>query len=107
MLIVNVAKEFTRFPGGRSKKFGETSGEAFRERFLEAPIQQGQRVSVELDGTIGYSSSFLEEAFGGLVRKLHISANDLWDKLDLITTDQALVKEVSGYIQDASAQSLA
>ena len=64
MTTVNVARDFTRFPSGRYKRNGSTSGEAFRERFLEEPLRRGEVVQVELDGTIGYGSSFLEEAFG-------------------------------------------
>ena len=64
MKTINVAKDFTRFPSGRFKRNGSTSGEAFRQEFLEPPLKDGQGISVELDGTIGYGSSFLEEAFG-------------------------------------------
>jgi STAS-like domain of unknown function (DUF4325) len=98
---VNVAKEFTRFPSGRFKKNGDTSGEGFRERFLEEPIHKGEAITVELDGTIGYGSSFLEEAFGGLVRALQIRAEELKGKLHLISSDPSLLEEINGYIEDA------
>src|ERR1700677_1029761 len=75
MTAINVSTDFTRFPSGRFKKNGSTSGEAFREQFLEKPISEGQKVVILLDGTVGYGSSFLEEAFGGLVRKLKLSAD--------------------------------
>lgn len=101
MQIINVAKDFTRFPSGRFKRNGETSGEAFRERFLENPLKEGKQITVELDGTIGYGSSFLEEAFGGLVRVLKISPQDLKLKLHIVSNDPALLEEVSGYIDDA------
>jgi hypothetical protein len=38
MLKINIAKDFTRFPSGRFKKNGDTSGEGFREQFLEPPL---------------------------------------------------------------------
>lgn len=101
MQTVNVAKDFTRFPSGRFKKNGETSGEAFRERFLEIQIQQGQSIAIELDGTIGYGSSFLEEAFGGLVRTLKLTPDEIRKHLKLISEDPSLIEEINTYIDDA------
>lgn len=101
MQNVNVAKDFTRFPSGRFKKNGDTSGEAFRERFLEPALKAGDQITVELDGTIGYGSSFLEEAFGGLIRSLSLSPSYVYSKLHLVSTDPALLEEVRGYINDA------
>lgn len=100
-MVVNIAKEFTRFPSGRFKKNGDTSGEAFRERFLEPVLREGSEVTVELDGTIGYGSSFLEEAFGGLVRSLKIAPSQLRSKLHIKTSDQSLVDEIDEYILNA------
>jgi hypothetical protein len=101
MQKINVAKDFTRFPSGRYKKNGDTSGEAFREKFLEGPVTKKEPVTIELDGTIGYGSSFLEEAFGGLVRKLQPSRNDLQPLLTLVSEDSSLIDEINGYIDDA------
>ncbi len=102
MKTINVARDFTRFPSGRFKKNGDTSGEGFRERFLEGAILQGEEITVELDGTIGYGSSFLEEAFGGLVRTLQVREDELRVKLHLASSDPSLVEEINGYIDDAS-----
>src|SRR5690349_17177962 len=65
--------DFARSPGGRFVSDGPFSGEWFRDSIL-APelgkaIATNDRLEVVLDGTSGYGSSFLEEAFGGLVRK--------------------------------------
>lgn len=60
-------------PGGRFVADGQFSGEWFRDEYL-APalknaIANSERLVVVLDGTSGYGSSFLEEAFGGLIRR--------------------------------------
>lgn len=102
MRTISVAKDFTRFPSGRYKRNGNTSGEAFREQFMEPYIRDGEEIAIELDGTIGYGSSFLEEAFGGLVRALKLSAADLKTRLHIVTSDTALFEEVNSYIEDAS-----
>jgi len=65
--------DFTRSPGGRFIADGEYSGEWFRQDVLvpalRAAIAARDVLTVVLDGTSGYGSSFLEEAFGGLVRR--------------------------------------
>jgi hypothetical protein len=102
MKTINVANDFTRFPSGRYAQNGDTSGEAFRQRFLEPAIKNREEITIQLDGTIGYGSSFLEEAFGGLVRTLRIPASELFPLLHLDTRDTALLAEVEGYIREAS-----
>jgi hypothetical protein len=104
MITVNVAKNFTRFPAGRLKKHGETSGEAFREKFLESGLSKNEDVMVELDGTIGYSSSFLEEAFGGLIRTSNISPDTVKKHLKLVSDNTVLIDEIKEYIDDAINQ---
>jgi|SRR3989338_3360188 len=101
MITVNIAKDFTRYPSGRLKKNGATSGEGFRELFLEPHLSKGEKVLVEFDGTIGYGSSFLDEAFGGLVRKLRIPQSELSENLLLKSSDPSIEAEVRQYIDDA------
>ena len=103
MTAINVSTDFTRFPSGRFKKNGSTSGEAFRERFLEKPITERRKVVIVLDGTVGYGSSFLEEAFGGLVRKLRVSSDEVLSLLDLQASDTSLIDEIKQYVRDADS----
>lgn len=104
MNTVSVARDFTRFPAGRYVKNGDTSGEAFRDRFLIEPLRRGEAVIVELDGTVGYGSSFLEEAFGGVVRALRIRPGELLGRLTIKSSDASLVEEVRQYIMDAGKE---
>ena len=104
MKTINVAKDFTRFPAGRYKKNGETSGEAFRERFLEEPLRQGESLTIEFDGTVGYGSSFLEEAFGGIVRSLKLPSQFILAHLTLKSSDPTICDEVRDYIDDAGSK---
>lgn len=69
MKIISIADDFTKYPGGRYRKHGKGSGEEFRDSFLVPLLEKQEEITVILDGTAGYSSSFLEEAFGGLVRR--------------------------------------
>jgi hypothetical protein len=65
---IRIATDFSRTPGGRYREDGDFSGEQFREEFLVPALDNPEGVIVFLDDTDGYPSSFLEEAFGGLVR---------------------------------------
>ena len=73
---IYVAKDFTTSPGVRYRHQSDYSGEQFREEILEPKLKQAisssDKLMVYLEGTTGYSSSFLEESFGGLVRTFGI-----------------------------------
>lgn len=67
---INIAADYTPFPGGRYIEDGEGNGTTFRRDFLVPALAspRDEKTIVVLDGAAGYPSSFLEEAFGGLVR---------------------------------------
>lgn len=67
-VLVDVSK-FSQTPGGRFRDEGEYSGEEFRETVLVPLLDRGDDIIVDLDAPLGVTSSFLEEVFGGLVRK--------------------------------------
>src|ERR1017187_3686511 len=72
-MILSVAKDFSETPGPRHREEGEFSGEEFLDGVLlprfEETKAKGEILIVDLDGTEGYATSFLEAAFGGLARK--------------------------------------
>lgn len=72
-LQLRIAEEFSEFPGGRYRTDGDYSGQEFREDHLiprlRGAISDDTVLEAVVDGVAGYGSSFLEEAFGGLVRE--------------------------------------
>jgi len=70
---ISIAKEFSDTPGPRAKAEGDSSGEEFLETLLlpayEHVRAEGGTLLIDLDGTEGYATSFLEAAFGQLARK--------------------------------------
>lgn len=98
---INVAKQFTRLPGARYIRLGPYSGEEFREKFLVEPLRAGKSVVVELDGVRGYGSSFLEEAFGGVVRQLGLTVEDAQSRLLVETSVKSWKFDVDDYILNA------
>lgn len=99
--ILSVAGDFSKYPAGRYRTDGPRAGEVFREDFM-APLLRKGSVRVILDGTIGYGSSFLEEAFGGLVRESGFTRETLEQTLVVEASDTSLVREVWEYICGAS-----
>ena len=76
--------EFAKAPGGRFRKDGPASGEWFRDDILVPRLKvvdAADPLVVELDGAPGYGSSFLEEAFGGLIRLGLFTAVELRERL--------------------------
>lgn len=105
MKVINIANEFSPYPVGRFYGDGPDSGERFRDEFLERPLAAGEVVQVELSGTEGFGSSFLDEAFGGVVRKLKLTEDDVRRRLILVAendpVDQSYLTETLEYIADA------
>ncbi len=91
-MTISIAEDFSDVPAGRFLNDGDWSGERFREEFLIPALKDADKkhpVIININGTEGYGSSFLEEAFAGLIRKgytkediaekLQIEANDTYD----------------------------
>lgn len=70
--LLSIAEDFWPFPAGRVEADGPYNGEKFREQHLlpavRAAEEAGAILVVSLDGLKSCGSSFLESAFGGLVR---------------------------------------
>lgn len=96
---INISSDFSPYPWFRYRKHGgKYSGEEFRDKFLIPALEKDSCVTIELDGTEGYGSSFLEEAFGGAVRAGHQLTPE---RLEFVSTDASVIKEIWKYINDA------
>ena len=99
-------KDFSITPGSRYRDEGAKahSGQEFREDILEPEfknaISQNVRLIVDLDGTIGYGTSWLEEVFGGLARSYGFQKvlNFIDFKSD---EEEYLIEDIKQYIRDA------
>lgn len=104
---IELAREFSPFPFGRYPKHGPFNGERFRTEMLLPPLMAGEDVTVVLDGARGLGPSFLEEAFGGLVRA-GISADRVFSLLSVVSDrDPSRKVEVERYIREQGARSAA
>ena len=102
MTTIRVADDFSKEPGGRHASDGPFSGETFRGVLLKAFRAKGPGV-IELDGVRGYGSSFLDEAFGGLIREKLVSYDEVISRLDLRSSRSYLIEEIKECIEDAKA----
>ena len=97
---INIAKEYTKTPGGRYISEGDFSGEDFRKKILqpafEHAIAASKTLVVILDGGYGYSPSFLEEAFGGLVRE---TKDTRVAQIEIVSDEEpGQIEKIKGYI---------
>lgn len=98
---ISIADDFSKYPGPRFIKLGDWSGELFRNNYLVPELDKlgtEDILEINLDGTKGFGSSFLEECFGGLVR------NGYKDKISQIEfksdNDPSVILEIKSYIKD-------
>lgn len=59
-MFINVDRDFSVYPGGRTREEGDASAEEFLE-LIKYALDKCNRVIIDLDGTRGYGSSFLNE----------------------------------------------
>lgn len=104
--ITIFVKDFSIVPGSRELDEGKKahSGEEFRNVYLEPEfkkiIDKDSKIIVNLDGTIGYGTSWLEEVFGGLARKY--GSEMVKNKLEFISEEEPyLIDDINEYIKDA------
>lgn len=104
--ILVFVKEFSKVPGSREMDEGRksNSGEEFRIKFLEPAFLTARekkiKVTVDLDGTIGYGTSWLEEVFGGLARIY--GTEKVQNTLEIVSREEPyLVDDINAYIDEA------
>lgn len=105
-IVLNIAKEFSRCPGARYRIEGDYSGEEFRTEHLvpklREAIKEHVKLEVILDGSSGYSTAFIEESFGGLIRNDGFELPVLTDTLILISDeDPTYIDDINIYMQHA------
>lgn len=101
MVTINIASEFSPAPGARFRTDGPFSGQEFREDFLEKYFdgtdRTNSKIQIVLDGAVGYATSFLDEAFGGLARKY--GKRQVKKRLGFVSVNvPILLEEINRYI---------
>lgn len=98
---ISITQDFSETPGARYYKDGPKSGQEFYETLLlkkfEKAIKANSKLVIDLDGTDGYATSFLDEAFRSLAEKF--GAKIVWENIELISNDEPdWLDEIKSYI---------
>lgn len=101
--VISIARDFSRYPSGRFRTDGPHNGQEFRESMLLPALRKAQVLRIELDGVAGLPASFLEEAFGGLVRS-GFSKSSLRSRLKIVANSPRLQRypaQIYEFIENA------
>lgn len=106
---IKISRDFSRIPGARYPKEGNFSGYEFRTKILlpkiKEAISKGEKLVVDLDGTAGLGTSFLEESFGGLIREDRMDYSQVINTLVLLSREEPdYIEEIMSYLKDAHEQ---
>ncbi|HHQ4895810.1 TPA: STAS-like domain-containing protein [Aeromonas veronii] len=95
---ITIINDFSKKPFGRyPKDGGDNCGEKFRHDCLLPALQNYHLVHVILTGYNRYGRSFIDEAFGGLIREDRYKLQELNDRL---TYEHADVKSIESLIKE-------
>ena len=96
MSEIKILTQFCESPGPRYCRQGKWSGEQFYHEILNQSFgeayQNGDKLILDLDGTDGYMSSFLDEAIGNLVYDFGMQV--VKDNLIVISREEPVWKKV-------------
>ncbi len=99
---IKISLDFSRTPGARYVTDGDFSGELFFKNILEPKyleLKEGEILEIDLDGTEGYATSFLDETFGGLARKYGLK--NVLEKVKFISYEEPyLIDEIKSYMSN-------
>ncbi len=101
MTKIDVGRAYSKTPFGRYRTDGDFSAERFREEYLKPGLEQGDTLEIDFTAVaLGVGSSFLEEAFGGLVRQ-GFAKNELLDRLVIKAKEDFYTEQVKNFIEVA------
>jgi hypothetical protein len=104
---ISVAEDFSVTPGARYREEGDFSGQEFREDHLEKYFGDDKykenKIEINLDGVLGYGTSFLEEVFGGLSRKF--GSAEVLSRISFISEEEPyLIDDIKEYINASKSE---
>jgi len=103
-ISLNVAQDFYPRPAGRYAVDGKYTGEGFRKKLLVPnlnKLSENDKLIIDFTGVTMAGSSFLEEAFGGLVRVEKFDGRKLLNQLDIVSPRIIIKQRILDYINDA------
>ena len=101
---LKISSDFSETPGARYYSDGHDSGEEFYEKILshafKEALDEGVTLTIDLDGTEGYATSFLDEAFVRLTREY--GKDNVLKHIKIVSNEEPdWIDEINSYIKDA------
>lgn len=98
---IKIAEDFSHVPGARYYDDGPKSGQEFYDKLLlpkfEETLKNKTKLIIDLDGTEGYATSFLDEAFRSLADKFNPDV--VWNNIELVSDEEPdWIDEIKSYI---------
>lgn len=102
--FLRVSSEFSDTPGARYYTDGDNSGEEFYDKILKSAfksaLDDGSELVIDLDGTEGYATSFLDEAFVRLVKDF--GKKEVLKTIKIVSVEEPdWIQEIQNYINEA------
>ncbi|EKN4696362.1 STAS-like domain-containing protein [Yersinia ruckeri] len=104
MGYISIAKDFSETPFGRFPSDGPNSAERFRQELLVPEFKKSgsEEVIVDFSGVaLGIGSSFLEEAFGGLIRVEGFKQDEILCRLKIQTKLPIYKNQILKFLSEA------
>ncbi len=104
MTTISIGEDFSKAPIGRYDSDGPHNGAKFRDKILKPALDNNDSITIIIDDVEGYGSSFLEEAFGGLVREHRFNKRDLIKRIQIqysLPEFKIYHKLITKYIEEA------
>jgi len=101
--ILTDCGENYKYQGPRFIKLGPDSGEEFRDKYLIPWLEKNEnadQLMVDFEGTVVYTPSFLEECFGGAIRKGYEQVRTI-EFLNMPSDEESKLQK---YIQNAKRE---
>jgi predicted GNAT family N-acyltransferase len=101
--FLKISSDFSETPGARYYTDGHDSGQEFYDKILQhafkEALEDNTKLTIDLDGTEGYATSFLDEAFMRLTREF--GKDEVLSHINIISTEEPdWVSEIESYIKD-------
>ena len=102
MKTINIAKDFSPHPYGRTRNLTSNSGEALRDDVIKPALDTNEIIEIILDGLEGFGSSVIDETFSSLVRNGYISLSEFKRRIHFVSeTDPSLIIEIMQFVEEA------
>jgi hypothetical protein len=99
--VIDVAARFSDMPYGRSIVDNEFNGEKFRKEILLKELDKHEYILIDLTGVMGSGSSFLDEAFAGLIKHEGFTLEQVNRRLTFKSPYKSVLNNIDKYIREA------